>query len=175
MYTTLLTVPMLLAGLEGWTIGKTGLVLTTLTAASVVLAPLGGRLADRFGRRWPAVGGLTLGLLGALALALSGEEVVLPLLIVGLSLFGIGLGLASAGMQTTSVESVSPNEAGVGAGIYSTSRYLGSIVGSSLLAVFLVTNAEGVTGFGSVFTLVIVAAAISVIVSLGLHDRPQTT
>ena len=173
MYTTLLTVPMLLADRAGWTSAKLGLVLTTLTAAAVILVPLGGRLADRYGRRWPVVIGMSIGLMGTIALAISGTDVVLPVLIIGLSSIGVGLGLASAGMQTTAVESVEPRKAGVASGIFSTSRYLGSILGSSLLAILLVTGPNGVSGFGAVFTMIIIAATISVLASFGLGDRPS--
>ena len=38
----------------------TGGVLSVLLAASLVCTPLGGYLADKLGRRWPAVGGNTV-------------------------------------------------------------------------------------------------------------------
>jgi DHA2 family methylenomycin A resistance protein-like MFS transporter len=109
---------------------------------------------------------------GTLTLGIAGGGVTLPLLIFSLGLLGVGLGLASAGMQTAAVESVRPNEAGVASGIYSTSRYLGSIAGSSLLAVLLITGAGGLTGFNSVFLLVAIASCAALAASLGLRDWP---
>ena len=42
MYTTLLAVPMLLADEAGWPSVRIGVILTTMAAASVIFAPLGG-------------------------------------------------------------------------------------------------------------------------------------
>lgn len=171
MYSTLLAVPILLAAQPGWGSARTGLVLTSMSATMVVCSPLGGRLSDRWGRRWPTVIGLALLTLGLLLLGLAGSESVLPVLVGGLGVAGIGLGLSSAGMQSAAVEAVPKNEAGVASGIFSTSRYLGSIVGSSVLPLLYHPGA-GVDGFAAVLLLVVGAAFFSVVVSLGLHHWP---
>jgi EmrB/QacA subfamily drug resistance transporter len=171
MYTTLLAVPILLAGQAGWSSASTGLVLTSMSATMVVLSPLGGRLSDRWGRRWPTVSGLALLALGLLLLGLAHSGPVLPVLVGGLGLAGIGLGLSSAGMQSAAVEAVHQREAGVASGIFSTSRYLGSIVGSSLLPL-LCHPGSGVEGFALVLLLVVGAALLSVGASAGLHHWP---
>jgi MFS family permease len=141
----------------------------------VVLSPMGGRLADRLGRRWPTVVGLSFLGLGLLPLAWSGGAVGTYPLLAGLALAGAGLGFSSAGLQTAAVESVPVNESGVASGVFSTSRYLGSIVGSSLLAGMLGTSEDGVAGFGLVFGMAVVTALLSSVVALGLHDRPPAT
>lgn len=171
MYVTLLALPLLLSHRKGWTSVEVGLVLAALSAAIVVGAPLGGRLADHFGRRWPTVSGLALFTLGLLPLALSSGQIGLPMLLVGLGLAGAGLGIALAGLLTAAVESLEPWEAGVASGVFSTSRYLGSIAGVSMLASLLSPMRSDVGGFGAVFLMVVVAALLSTLVSLGLHDR----
>ncbi len=169
MYSMVLAVPILLSRQNGWTSAQTGMVLTAMMATSVVFSPLGGHLADRWGRRWPAVGGLLLLTLGLLPLALAGGGVALPTLVGSLSIAGIGLGLAWAGIQTSAVEAVEPQQAGVASGIYATSRYLGSIVGSSVLISLLKGDGDG---FAAVFFMVTAAAFLSALVSFGLKDRP---
>jgi EmrB/QacA subfamily drug resistance transporter len=171
MYSTLLTVPILLARRGGWSSAKIGAVLVILSGARVVCSPLGGRLADRVGRRGPTVIGLALLTLGLLPLALAGGGIAIPLLLGGLGVAGLGLGLSSAGMQTAAIESVGPREAGVAAGVFATSRYFGSIIGSSLLAGLLGTAGGG--GFRAVFIMVAVAALLSALVALALRDRPE--
>jgi EmrB/QacA subfamily drug resistance transporter len=140
MYTTFLTIPLFLSERAGWDTATIGLVLATLWAPTVVCAPLGGYLADHWGRRWPVNIGLALLTLGLFTLTWIGPQVALPVLIGGLVVAGIGLGLSQAGMQTAAVETVSQREAGVAAGLFSTSRYIGSIVGSSVLPTLYLTG-----------------------------------
>jgi MFS family permease len=173
MYSTLLTIPLVLARRDGWTEIKTGLVLTSLSAASAFLSPRGGRLADRIGRRTPAVFGLALFTLGLLPLALTAGEPPLLVMLGGLALAGAGLGLSSAAVQTAALEAVGMSRAGVAAGVYSTSRYLGSIVGSSVLAGLLGSSRTG-GNFGAVFVMVAVAAVASALAVCGLPGgRPD--
>ncbi|MCC6454089.1 MAG: MFS transporter [Caldilineaceae bacterium] len=178
MYSTLLALPILLAHQAGWSEVQIGFVLTTQFAMSIVCTPLGGWLADRLGRRWPTFGGLALSTAGMfiLTLSIAGAEfsnVSTPTMLGGLVLAGIGLGLSSAGMQTAAVEAVDVREAGVAAGVFSTSRYLGSIVGSSVIAALLNGNTTGDGNYGAVFAMIVAAAAIATLASLGLHDRAQ--
>ena len=173
MYTLLIAVPILLAGREGSSSLKTGMVLATLSASMIVLAPFGGRLADRFGRRLPTVSGLTLLAMGAVPIAIGGAEVSMAALLVGLLLVGSGLALATPGLQTTAVESVASDQAGAAAGVYSTSRYVGSIVGVAMMAGLLGADRGNADGLGLVFIIVLVSGILATIVSLGLRPRPQ--
>jgi EmrB/QacA subfamily drug resistance transporter len=176
MYVTLLVLPVWLAEQAGWGSAAVGLVLVALSATSVVFAPVGGRLTDRYGRRWPAVAGIGLlgaGLLPLAQAAWAGTTPGAAALIGGLSLAGIGLGLSGAGLQLTAVETVGPSEAGVASGAFSTSRYLGSIVGSSALAAMLGPG-HTVASYAAIFAMVIVAAIGATVVSLALRDWPST-
>jgi DHA2 family methylenomycin A resistance protein-like MFS transporter len=115
---------------------------------------------------------MTVSVAGFALLVAPGALESAPVLLAGLAIAGIGLGLSSSGLQTAAVEAVAPSETGVAAGVFSTSRYLGSIVGSSILAALL-GIAAGADAFHTVFMIVVAAAAASVATSLGLHDRPQ--
>ena len=173
MYTLLLSIPILLDSRGDVSALETGLVLTALSASLIVVAPVGGALADRFGRRAPTVAGLALAAIGAAPIALAGAEVTVPTLIGGLTVVGLGLGIANPGLQTTAVESASHHRAGMASGLYSTSRYLGSIVGSAVLTGLLVTQRGDVDGLDTVFTIVFAAAVLATVVALGLGARPS--
>ena len=161
-----------------------GLLGAALLAGAVPGAAFGGPLADRFGRRWPAVAGLALMSIGCaitglgsaapdsiLPLPASGPGVGLPLLVTGLTLAGAGLGLSHPALQTSALESVERRHAGAAAGVYSTSRYFGSIVGTSLLAGVLGPSRDP-AGFATVFLMCVLAAALGTVVALALRDRP---
>ncbi len=137
LYTVLLSVPVFLDKLAGWSSGEIGLLLAALSVQMVVFAPIGGRLADRRGRRYPA-------LLGAVLIALGiGPLIAIDpgwswLVLLGpLVTLGIGVGLSAAPVQAMAVNAAGAGESGQAAGLYSTMRYLGSIVGSAGLAAIL--------------------------------------
>lgn len=173
MYTLLLSVPLLLVARGGFSSFQTGLVLTALSASMVALTPYGGRLVDRCGRRIPTVLGLLMLTLGTLPIAHAGIDIALPTLLIGLTCVGFGVGLSTSGLQTTAVECVPREEAGMASGIYSTSRYLGSILGSAILGTLLGAERSEVYNLGLVFVIVFIAALLAMIASLGLQAYPS--
>jgi MFS family permease len=168
MYGTLLAVPVVLAGREGWSAADTGLALAMLSVAMIAVAPLGGRLADRHGNRLPAAGGLALLTVAAAMLAAMGAAPSAAGLAGALLLGGTGLGLAGAALQTAAIEAVQPRHAGVAAGLYSTGRYAGSIVAALLLAVLLEHGGGHASAF---FAITAVAAAASALLALRLDGE----
>ena len=173
MYSLLLSVPLLLSSRGSYSNIQVGLVLMALSVAMVFFTPLGGWLADRFGRRIPTAAGLSLLALAALPLALEGDGVALAVLVPSLAAVGVGLGVANPGLQTSAVESVKRGQAGAAAGVYSTSRYFGSIVGSAILAGLIGADRTYAAGIGPVFVLVFAAAAVSAFAALWLKARPD--
>ncbi len=177
-YTTLLVVPLLFASAPGWTSARSGGVLVALLGASLLCTPLGGWLADLYGRRRPAVGGqvvVTAALAGlALAARAAGADggvPPLPLLIATLALAGAGLGVAGPGTHTAAIEAAGAADAGAAAGLYSTSRYVGSIAGSGALAALLGSATSAAAQLDAVFSVIVLAAALSSLTALGLRAR----
>jgi DHA2 family methylenomycin A resistance protein-like MFS transporter len=171
-YTTLIALPIVLRGTLGWSGAEIGLAATLLTAPSIVFAPLGGRVADRIGRRRPAFVGHALAAAGLLPLAL-GQANRPGLLLAGLAVSGVGFGLTLAPLQASAIESADPAHAGAAAGIYSTGRYVGSIAGSVALSALLVSSGTGVDGVRAVGAIVAGAALLAAVASLGLHGRTR--
>jgi len=173
MYMMLISVPLLLTQRDGVSKLEIGLVLTALSVGSAGLAPIGGRLSDRIGRRTPVVIGMLLLTVGSFVLLIGGAEIPTPNLVVALLIAGVGLGLSVSSMQASAVESVPSEHAGVVSGIYSTNRYLGSIVGSAIIAGVLSGSDTATGGFDNLFMIIAIASVGSVLVSFGLNSRQK--
>lgn len=112
-----------------------GVLLTPWPAVLVIVAPIAGRLADRY----PA------GLLGGLGLALMTAGLLTVVMMppdVGrldvawrLMLCGMGFGLFQAPNNRILIGSAPPDRAGAGSGMLSTSRLVGQTTGTALVAV----------------------------------------
>jgi MFS family permease len=174
-YSLLIATPVLLSRRHGWSSAEIALALAALSAPTALLAPLGGRLSDRLGRRAPAFVGNALLAVAALPLVLD-PNLSPGVLVACLAIAGSGVGLGGASLQTAAIEAVPAPLAGAAAGMYSTSRYLGSIVGTIALGSLI--TAHGHHGYGAVFVMVLVAAAISTGAAGGLapgsprHEEP---
>lgn len=169
-YTMIIATPIILVTELGWSSASTGFALTLLSGPLIVLAPLGGRLADRVGRRAPTVLGHALATVGLVPLTLTGQPGA-ALLLACMGVAGMGFGLTFASLQAAAVDAVSSSEAGVASGIYSTSRYLGSIVGSAVLASLLIVETDAVGGIRDVAIMVTAAAFLSTVVAAGIPGR----
>ena len=174
MYSLLVSIPLLLASRDDSSL-RIGLVLFVMSAGMPVSSYAGGRLIDRIGRRIPTTSGLVILAVGALPIAFAGQDVSTATLLIGLSLVGLGIGLATPGLQTSAVEAVESHQAGSAAGLYSTSRYLGSIIGSAVIAGILGADNLDIDGLNLVFLMSFVAAIVAAVVSLGLKGRAEGT
>lgn len=169
MYMTMLTIPILLSNQVGWTSLQTGVVLSAMSVTLAFFSPIGGRLSDRRGKRLPNLAGLMALTIGLSSSTILGEAITLPILLSCLGLVGAGIGLCSISLQTAALEFARPEQTGMASGISSTSRYLGSIIGSGILTGFLGATQAG--NFKLIFLIATIAAMCAVIVSLGVQNR----
>ena len=167
MYALLLAVPLLLVRRRGLSEAEIGVVLMSMSVGMVVLAPIGGRLSDRLGRRTPAVAGMTLLTVGVTALALLGPQLTTTQLVLTLIVSGVGLGMGSGSLQTAAVETLDVQYAGMAAAASSTARYVGSIVGTAVLAGLVGED----NGFQTAFVMMAAAAAGALLLAFGLPGR----
>jgi EmrB/QacA subfamily drug resistance transporter len=177
MYTTLLALPLYLERVRGHSVQVSGLVLAALSAFAAIWGPIGGRWSDRSGRWLPAVaGGLALLAGSVLLTAVVGGTMLVPV-VIALALMGIGIGVSGAPVQTAAVEASPRERTGSAAGIFSTSRYFGSVAGSSVLAIVFVTRPEsGDDGpFIALFAGLTVTALLAVFVNTRVATRNTTS
>ncbi|MFL6089348.1 MAG: MFS transporter [Aeromicrobium sp.] len=132
MYALLFEIPLVLSALFSINAGETGRVIVFMMLAMVITSTIAGRITDRVGPRPLGLAGTVTCLLGVVLLWLtplsSPGEVRLPL-----ALLGVGIGLANPAAQTASMADIERAESGMAAGIGSTMRYLGGIIGVAIL------------------------------------------
>jgi EmrB/QacA subfamily drug resistance transporter len=163
MYTLLLSLPLFLVEWGNWGDEHVGFLLAGLSIPMVFLSPLGGRLSDRSGRRFPAVVGTVLIALGTLPFLAISAFWSWALYLAPLIVLGSGLGLSMAPVQTAAIETVPLDQTGQAAGLFSTMRYLGSIIGSSVMAAVLAGSAPPVGNFRILYAALLLSAFGAVI------------
>jgi EmrB/QacA subfamily drug resistance transporter len=114
-----------------------GLWILPFPLAIILVAPFAGRLTDKIGGRWILFSGTLITALGFFLLSdLSGvthwTHVLLPLIVCGL-----GVGTVMAPVTTVIMASTPVEKSGIGAGILSTTRQVGAVMGLSVLGAVL--------------------------------------
>ncbi|HEX3885807.1 MAG TPA: MFS transporter [Stellaceae bacterium] len=157
------SLPFYLQNMLGRSAVETGLLMTPWPLMTAVMAPIAGRLADKY----PA------GILGALGLAVFGTGVALlaflpghpeaPDIIWRMALCGLGFGLFQS-PNNRAIISAAPRERSAGAsGMLGTARLLGQTTGAAFVALIFGLSGEGATtvALGIAAGIALVAAATS--------------
>jgi EmrB/QacA subfamily drug resistance transporter len=118
--------------LRGFSVAKSGLFLTAMPVSLALMAPLSGSLADRFGSRWLASGGLAIACLGLTTVARldahsSDWGIIWPLLLTG-----AGQGLFMTPNARALMNSAPASEQGESSGLLGTGRVLGQSMSVAL-------------------------------------------
>jgi EmrB/QacA subfamily drug resistance transporter len=106
-----------------------GLYTLPMAAMTVLLAPLSGRIVAARGPRLPLIVAGIATTAGGIMLTRITRDSTLGYLIASYVVFGIGGGLVNAPITNTAVSGMPVSQAGVAAGIASTSRQVGSTLG----------------------------------------------
>lgn len=115
-----------------------GLSFAPMSLVTLVVAPLSGRLADRFGGKWFLVAGLLLFGGGATAvLSRASLEATWTSLVLPFMLLGLGMGLVFPPMTSTAMRDIRTADAGAASGVLNTTRQLGGVLGSAVVGAVL--------------------------------------
>ncbi|MBI3750503.1 MAG: MFS transporter [Chloroflexi bacterium] len=169
LHGSFILVPLLVERLLAQSATTSGVVLLGIAGVAAIVAPFGGRISDRRGRRLVVVAGSLVSAVGLALLALPPAIASAAVVAALLGVVGFGNGLTSP-RQAAALESVEPARVGMAAGTYYTGRYLGGVVGASLAGALLGTavTAAGVSlGFGILAGVMLVVT----LASLGLPGR----
>jgi MFS transporter, DHA2 family, methylenomycin A resistance protein len=125
---------------------EAGLHILPWTGTLAIFAVVGGRIAQRFGARFPA--GLGLGLTGVsfvVVAMLPSQDGAAALLALGLA--GIGLGVATPALVSAATAAVPAPRAGMAAAVNNTARQAGGAIGVALIgAIGAIQAAMAVAG-----------------------------
>jgi len=127
--------------------GKAGFELMVLPAALGVMAPFGGRLADRFGARRVTTAGMLVSAGGCALMAFAHDPVLL--LLIELGLIGLGLGAFTPANNAAIMTSAPAAQAGLASGILNMSRGLGTSLGVTLTAIVFSFAADPSSGLSA--------------------------
>jgi MFS family permease len=130
----------------GYTPLQAGLRILVWMAMPMLIAPLAGALADRFGNRPFMVLGLLLQGTGLGWLAwVVGPDVGYGRLVAPLAVAGVGIALCFPTVTNAVVASVAPTDSGIAAGTNSAMRELGGVFGIAILAAVFAANGSYAT------------------------------
>jgi len=116
---------------------KAGLTLLPLPLAIMAAAPFAGRFTDLIGGRWILFAGTLVTALGIYLMSDLSGVTDWPNLILPLAVCGLGMGLVMAPTTTVVMACTPVQQSGMGAGILSTTRQIGSVLGLSVLGAVL--------------------------------------
>jgi EmrB/QacA subfamily drug resistance transporter len=156
----------------------TGVRLLPWTGMFLIVAPIAGTLADRFGERPFVFVGLLLQATGLIWIAMiAAPDLAYGRLVVPMVIAGIGVSMAIPAAQNSVVGSMSLDHVGKASGVNSMMRELGGVFGIALaVAVFarqgsFVSPARFIDGVGPALILLAVLSVVGALLGLALRTR----
>jgi MFS family permease len=132
-----------LQDVRGYSPLHTGLATLPIALMSLIFGPICGRFVGAYGTRWPLViagGGL---IVSGLMLTGLDPHTSIAYLISAYIVFGFGFSWVNAPITNTAVSGMPRAQAGVAAGIASTSRQVGSALGVAVIGSAVVSGLHG--------------------------------
>ena len=177
MYALLFQLPYLLKLLYQWGPEQSGHFMTTFMFSMMAASALGGRVAEKIGVRATCVAGSLVSVAGLywLSQLTPGRDELH--IIGGLVLGGAGLGLANGPSQSAAMGTVDQKLSGIASGVLSTCRYLGGVVGISILGLLLSApdSAQSLSQYHQAILVFAGSFLIAAMVSLLLPGHSKDT
>ncbi len=166
--------PLYLADLYNLSASGIGWLATIHAIALLISIRSGGWLADTYPNRRLVLIGISVQTLVMVYLALLPANVPLYAIFAAAIMHGLGAGVVLPAFHRTAIGSVSEDHSGAAAGVYSMTRFGGSLLSTAITGVILqVTQSSGVgllQSYQLAFAFLIVLGVLGLIVSSGLRN-----
>ena len=146
----------------GYSAVQAGAAFLPMTLLIILVAPIAGRLSDRYGSRWLMSGGMILLGIQLLYFSQLGPDAgfwdLLPAFLVG----GLGMSLSMTPTAAAATRAVPVEKSGVGAAVLNAMRQVGGSLGIALMGAIVAAEASGrpsVEGFMAGFERALLVAA----------------
>ncbi len=145
---------------------ETGLLMTPWPAVVVIVAPIAGRLSDRYPAGMLGSAGLALMTAGLVSLLLMPSQASYADIAWRMAISGLGFGFFQSPNNRLLIGSAPRERSGAGSGMLSTARLTGQTVGSALVALsFGIAGSDIAHGTRIALGLAVSASAAGTIVS----------
>jgi EmrB/QacA subfamily drug resistance transporter len=147
----------------GYSAVQAGAAFLPMTILIILVAPVAGKLSDRFGSRWLMTIGMVL--LGVQLLYLSqlGTDATFWNLLPGFLVGGLGMAMTMTPTAAAATRAVPVEKSGVGSAVLNAMRQVGGSVGVALMGAIVAAEASGrpgVEGFMAGFERSLLVAAV---------------
>lgn len=149
----------------------TGILMLSLGLCSLMISPTAGRWIDRSGPRPALLVSGTLMTLGSVWLVTLHQTSPVASVCLVLAAFGLSNGLTNVGMQASLFQSSPKEMIGVASGLFMTSRYLGTILSSLLIAI--VMGGRFSTGGLRMLGVILTVVALSLVFMSWRRREPE--
>jgi len=146
-----------------------GIALLPTVGTQVFMAPVAGRVADRFGARWPSLGGLTAMTIGLIVIGFAMTSESYLLMFPGLLAWGLSPAFLFIPPQRAVMGAVPPAKHGQAGGIAMSSQLIGATVGMAVCStIFSMTDS-----FEAVFLATAIFIGFVLVVGAFAIERPR--
>jgi len=126
---TTFLVPFFMLDIQLISRSSTGSILLISPISMMLFSPIGGKLADRFGSRKPALMGFVFLSVGCIIMSVMTEATPVLVLLFSLLLYGAGNGFCAPSINSAIFSAVPREESGMASGMVATVRNLGQAIG----------------------------------------------
>lgn len=153
MYVIILIMPLLMKSQFHLSTSQIGIILSVFSVSMSLSGWIGGLLNNKFGSKQIIGFSFAMIIFSNILFLYLGNSQSVIFLIIALMIGGFSTGVGVTSMQVASLDSVHTELSGTASGIYSTFRYFGSIISSTLIAlvsnynyVFIILGISGILG-----------------------------